>query len=164
MLFVDGLTAILVFTGVYAAEAMGWQTLDLLGYGMVLCIFSSIGGSAAGWLDSRVGPKRALDMEILGVVLSQVLTLASGRTSFFYRSYDPTRHAPLWNGPMFRTAPEIGLLLSGCLMAVSVVATYSSSRTMLTRIVPPDKVAVFFGLFVIAGSATIWLGPLLGRR
>ena len=32
---------------------------------------------------------------------------------------------------------------------------------MLTRVVPPDKVGVFFGLFVIAGTATMWVGPLL---
>ena len=161
MLFVDGLTAILVFTGVYAAGVMGWQTLELLAYGMVLCVFSSIGGLMAGWLDGRLGPKLALKLEILGVVLSQILSLGNTRTSFFYQAYDPAGHAPLWSGPMFRTAPEIGLLLSGCLMAVSVVATYSSSRTMMTRIVPADKVAVFFGLFVIAGSATMWLGPTL---
>lgn len=161
MLFVDGLTAILIFTGVYAAGVMGWQTLELLAYGMILCVFSSIGGFAAGWLDGRVGPKLALNIEISGVVLSQALSLGNTRTLFFYQPYDPASHHPLWSGPMFRTAPEIGLLLSGCLMAVSVVATYSSSRTMMTRIVPAEKVAVFFGLFVIAGSATMWLGPLL---
>lgn len=32
---------------------------------------------------------------------------------------------------------------------------------MLTRVAPPEKMGVFFGLFVIAGSATMWLGPLL---
>lgn len=161
MLFVDGLTAILVFTGVYAAGAMGWQTMELLAYGMILCVFSSIGGFTAGWLDGRLGPKLALKLEICGVVLSQVLALGNTRTLFFYQPYDASSHQPLWNGPMFQTAPEIGLVLSGCLMAVTVVATYSSSRTLLTRIVPGEKVAVFFGLFVISGSATMWLGPLL---
>ena len=45
--------------------------------------------------------------------------------------------------------------------AVTVTAAYASSRTMLTRVVPAHKVGIFFGLFVIAGSATMWLGPLL---
>ena len=55
----------------------------------------------------------------------------------------------------------MGLLAAGMLGAVTVTAAYASSRTMLTRVVPPAKVGVFFGLFVIAGSATMWLGPLL---
>ena len=32
---------------------------------------------------------------------------------------------------------------------------------MLTRVAPPDRIGIFFGLFVIAGTATMWLGPLL---
>lgn len=46
-------------------------------------------------------------------------------------------------------------------MVVTVITTYSSSRTLITRTAPAEKVAVFFGLFVIAGSATMWLGPWL---
>ena len=31
----------------------------------------------------------------------------------------------------------------------------------LTNHVPPERVGIFFGLFTIAGTATMWLGPLL---
>ena len=161
LLFTDGLTGILIFTGVYAAGQMGWQTLELLAYGLILCMFAVAGGLLAGWLDGRVGPKRALTIEIVGVVASQLLSLGNTRTSLLYRSFDPAAHAPLWNGPMFRTAPELALIAAGMLGAVTVTAAYASSRTMLTRVVPPHKVGIFFGLFVIAGSATMWLGPLL---
>lgn len=161
MLFTDGLTGVLVFAGIYAAGAMGWQTLQLLAYGLLLSCFSVVGGLTAGWLDGRVGPKLALKIEIVGVIVSQLLSLGNTRTSFFYQAYDPARHAPLWNGPMFTTAPELGLILCGFLGAVTVTGAYASSRTLLTRVVPPDKIGVFFGLFVIAGTATMWLGPML---
>ncbi len=58
-------------------------------------------------------------------------------------------------------APEWALIACGFLAAVTVTAAYSSNRTMLTRVVPADKIGVFFGLFVIAGTATMWLGPML---
>jgi len=160
MLFTDGLTGILIFTGVYAAGQMGWRTPELLAYGLILCVFAVVGGLLAGWLDGRIGPKRALTIEILGVVVAQLLSLGNTRTSLFYQAYDAA-HAPVWTGPIFRTAPEWGLIASGMLGAVTVTAAYASSRTMLTRVVPPHKVGIFFGLFVIAGSATMWLGPLL---
>lgn len=161
LLFTDGLTGILVFSGVYAAGAMGWRTLELLAYGLILCVFAVAGGLLAGWLDGRVGPKRALQIEIVGVIASQLLALGNTRDQLFYTAYDPAAHAPLWNGPMFRTAPEWGLIACGFLAAVTVTAAYASSRTMLTRVVPPEKVGIFFGLFVIAGAATAWLAPLL---
>lgn len=161
MLFTDGLTGILVFTGIYAAGAMGWQTLQLVGYGILLSCFSVGGGLLAGRLDVTIGPKRALTIEIIGVIVSQLLSLGNTRTMLFYQSFDPAAHAPLWRFPFFNTLPEIALIGCGFLGAVSVTAAYASSRTMLTRVVPLEKVGVFFGLFVIAGTATMWLGPLL---
>ena len=161
MLFTDGLTGILIFTGIYAAGAMGWKSLELTAYGLILSLFAVGGGLLAGWLDGRIGPKRALTIEIIGVIVSQLMVLGNTRTNFFYLAFDPPAHAPLWNGPMFRMLPDLGLLLSGIVGAVTVTAAYSSSRTMLTRVVPAEKIGIFFGLFVIAGTATMWLGPLL---
>ncbi len=161
MLFTDGLTGILIFAGVYAAGVMGWRSLELLAYGMLLSIFAIVGGLTAAWLDARLGPKLALKIAIVGVIVSQLLSLGNTPVSLFYMTYDPAGHAPLWDGPIFRTAPEWGLIACGFLGAVTVTAAYSSSRTLLTRVVPQDKIGVFFGLFVIAGTATMWLGPLL---
>lgn len=156
MLFTDGLTGLLIFTGVYAAGVMGWQTPQLLLYGLILCVFAVGGGLLAGWLDGRVGPKRALSIEIVGVVVSLLMMLGNTRTAFFYQAY-----GGVGGGAPFSTAPELALLVSGMLGAVTVTAAYASSRTMLTRVVPQHKIGVFFGLFVIAGTATMWLGPLL---
>lgn len=161
MLYTDGLTGILVFGGVYAAGSMGWGTLELLMYGLLLSMFAVAGGLMAGWLDARVGPKVALRIEITGVIASQLMTLGMTRDTFFYLPWPAAEHPPLWDGPMFRTAPEWGLLLAGFLAAITVTSAYASSRTMLTRVVPRDRIGVFFGLFVIAGTATMWLGPML---
>ncbi len=161
LLFTDGLTGILVFTGVYAAGAMGWGTLELLAYGMILSCFSVVGGILGGWLDQRIGPKAALKIELVGVIVSQIVSLGQGKDRLFFMAFDPTAHAAVWNGPIFRTQPDIALLVCGFLGAVSVTAAYASRRTMLTRVVPPDRIGVFFGLFAIAGNATMWLGPLL---
>ncbi len=161
LLFTDGLTGILVFTGVYAAGAMGWGSLELLAYGLILSSFSVVGGILAGVLDQTIGPKRALVIELVGVVASQWLSLGQTRTMLFFQAFDPAAHAPLWSGPIFRTAPDLGLLGCGFLGAVSVSAAYASRRTMMTRVVAPDRLGVFFGLFAIAGTATMWLGPLL---
>lgn len=159
LLFTDGLTGILIFTGVYAAGVMGWKTLELLAYGLILSSFSVVGGLMAGWLDGRVGPRRALTIEIAGVIVSQLLSLGNSPGTLFYMARQAG--VPVWDAPMFRAAPELALIACGMLGAVTVTAAYASSRTMLTQVVPPEKVGVFFGLFVIAGTATMWLGPML---
>ena len=161
MLFTDGLTGILIFTGIYAAGQLGWGTLELVTYGIILSSAGIIGGFTAGWLDTAVGPKRALTIELIGIIITQLLTLGQTRTTLFYRPFDPAAHAPVWAGPVFHTLPEFALIGCGIFGAVVVSAAYASSRTMITRVVPPAKVGVFFGLFVIAGNATLWLAPLL---
>ena len=158
MVYTDGLTAILVFGGLYAAGSMRWATLEMLGYGIILSVAAVIGGLLAGWLDTRIGPKLAVKLELLLLIVMQTLVLGMGRERLFFR---PWHGPPLWDGPMFTTLPEITFLALGCCLAIAVTAAYASSRTLLTRVAPPDKLGVFFGLYVLSGSATMWLGPLL---
>lgn len=159
MLFTDGMTGILIFAGIYAAGVMEWNSLELLAYGLLLSVFAVLGGAGAGWLDGRLGPKLALKLEIAIVIVSQILSLGNTKNLFFFQPY--VAGQAVWSGPIFTTAPELGLIACYAMCAIGVTASYASSRTLLTRVVPAEKVGVFFGLFVIAGAATMWLGPLL---
>jgi MFS transporter, UMF1 family len=158
MIFTDGLTAILVFSGLFAAGAMGWATLEMLAYGIVLSIAAVAGGLLAGRLDDAVGPKTSLKLELGLLIIIEGLALGMAKDRILYQ---PWQGEPLWNGPMFTTLPELVFLGLGCLIAITVTAAYASSRTMLTRVAPPEQLGVFFGLYVLSGAATMWLGPML---
>nr|WP_310523819.1 MFS transporter [Polymorphobacter sp.] len=158
MVYTDGLTAILVFGGLFAAGVMRWGTLEMLGYGIVLSVAAVAGGLLAGVLDDAIGPKLAVKLELALLVVVQALLLGMGRERILFR---PWKGEPFWDGPMFTTLPEVVFLGLGCVVAITVTAAYASSRTLLTRVAPPDKMGVFFGLYVLSGSATMWLGPLL---
>ena len=84
------------------------------------------------------------------------------RLLFLWR-FDPAQHAPLWNGPMFRTLPEVVYLCIGFGTALFVTAQYASSRTLLTRLAPQGRSASFFGLYALSGTVTVWLGSMLVR-
>lgn len=158
MVFTDGMTAILVFGGLFAAGSMQWATLEMLMYGIVLSVAAVAGGLFAGPLDDAVGPKTSLKIELSLLIIFEGLALGMGRHRMFYQPWDGPR---LWNGPMFTTLPELVFLGLGCVIAITITAAYASSRTMLTRVAPPEQLGVFFGLYVLSGAATMWLGPLL---
>ena len=158
MIYTDGLTGILIFGGLYAAGVMHWATLEMIGYGIVLSCAAVVGGLLAGRLDGWIGPKLAVKLELGVLIAMQALVLGIGRDTLFWQPY---RGPPLWQGAMFTTLPEIVYLGMGCVIAVTVTAAYASSRTLLTRVAPPEKTGVFFGLYVLSGTATMWLGPLL---
>jgi MFS transporter, UMF1 family len=162
MLYCDGMTALLIFGGLFAAGLMRWGALEMLAYGISLSVFAVMGGLIAPWFDRVLGPRKAVQLEIAGALIMLLCTLGMGREKILYFwSYDPAAHAPIWNGPLFRTAPELVYLGLGLMIAVFVTAQYASSRTLLIRLCPPDKTAAFFGLYALSGTATAWLGSLL---
>jgi UMF1 family MFS transporter len=162
MLFTDGMTSLLAFGGLYAAGVMRWQVLEMLGYGILLSIFAVVGGFVGTFLDRAIGPRRAVQIAIAGSIACLVALLGMGREKIlFFWTYDPAAHAPVWDGPMFRTLPEIIYLVIGFGVAIFVVAHYASSRTLLTRLSPPEKLPAFFGLYAMSGTATVWIGSLL---
>jgi len=162
MLYCDGMTALLIFGGLFAAGLMKWGELEMLAYGISLSIFGVLGGLIAPWLDKTLGPRRAIQVEVGICILVLLGTLGMGREKILYLwTWDAATHPAVWNGPLFRTLPELIYLGLGLLIAVFVTAQYASSRTLLVRLAPPDRMAAFFGLFSLSGTATMWLGSLL---
>lgn len=162
MFYVDGMTAILIYAGIYATGVMGWGALEMLAYGVSLSVLATLGGFVGRWLDAGFGPKRAVQIEIgmslLGIIA--FLGMAPDRILYVW-TWDVAAHAPLWDGPVFRTLPELVFLLIGFLNAVFITAHYASSRTLLTRLTPPSQTGAFFGVYALSGTATVWLGSFL---
>jgi len=161
MFYNDGLTAVLVFGGVYAAGIFSWTPLTLTIYGIVLSIFAVFGGVFGGWLDDHLGSKRAILISIGGTALSILAAVSiTPRELFFVIPWDPD--APkVWSLPFFSTVPELVYLAVVILVAIFVTAAYANSRTMLARLAPPSKMSEFFGLYALSGTATAFIGPLL---
>ena len=162
MFYIDGMTAILVYSGIYATGVMGWGPLQMLMYGIILTVLAVIGGALGGFLDHRLGPKRAVQLEVLMSLIGIIALLGMTPHQILYLwSFDPAAHPKVWNGPFFTTWPEIVYLLIGFSNALFITAHYASSRTLLTRLTPPAMTGAFFGVYALSGTATLWLGSLL---
>ncbi len=162
MFYVDGMTAILIYAGVYATGVMKWRALEMLFYGIILSILAVLGGFVGRWLDNGLGPKRAVQLEIGMSLLGIIALLGMGPDQILYFwPWDSHAHAHLWAGPFFRTLPEWVFLAIGFSNAVFITAHYASSRTLLTRLTPPEQTGAFFGVYALSGTATSWLGPFL---
>jgi UMF1 family MFS transporter len=160
MFFYDGMNGVLFFFGVLAAGVMGWGPLDLLITGIILSVVAAIGGQVGRWLDHTVGPRNALMIEIGMTMVSLVALLGMRPDTILYLwHWDAAAHGPLWDGPVYRTLPDLLYLLIGFNNAIFITAQYASSRTALTRLTPPDQTGAFFGVYALSGVATAWLAP-----
>jgi UMF1 family MFS transporter len=161
MFYVDGMTAILLFGGVLVAGVFGWGALEMLTYGILMSIVAVVGGLAGGWLDDWLGARDALRLEIGAVIMLTVATLLVRPDWVLGFTIAPGTPPPLPPFMMFDTLPEQVFFAFAALNAVFITAQYASSRTLLTRLAPPDKVGAFFGLYALSGNVTLFLGSLL---
>lgn len=160
MLYADGKTAILIFSGIYAAGVMQWGLIEMLAYGVILTVFAVFGGFIGGWLDHVLGPKRAVVLELGAVLVCLIAMVSMTSTSMlFFIDVDPT--ASVWDAPLFSTAPELGYMAFAIVIAIAITAAYASSRTLMARLAPAGMEGELFGLYALAGSATAWLAPML---
>ncbi|HEY1928375.1 MAG TPA: MFS transporter [Caulobacteraceae bacterium] len=162
MFFVDGMVAILIYAGVYAAGVMKWDALEMLFFGIILSVLAVLGGFVGRWLDGAFGPKMALRIELCMSLLGVICLLGMGPNRILYVwHWDSAAHAPMWSGPFFRTLPDWVFLLIGFSNAIFITGQFASARTLLTRLTPPSQTGAFFGVYALSGTATSWLGPTL---
>ncbi len=161
MFYADGMAALLALGAVYVALFLGWNFLEMLCYAIFASACAFAGGIFGGWLEGRIGVKRALAVEILAMVVTGLVQLSITQESLFLGLVE---NRQVWQAPVFPTLSDLVYLALISVVAVTATASISSGRTMLVILAPPGRSGEFFGLYAIAGTITVWMGPLLVER
>jgi UMF1 family MFS transporter len=135
MLYADGLATLFAFGGIFAAEAYGMDTGQVLLFGIALNISAGVGAAVFAWLDDRVGGRRTI---VITLSLLVPLTLAT----LLVRS-------------------ETWFWILGTGLGLFVGPVQAASRSYLARMAPLEVRNEMFGLFALSGRATSFVGPLL---
>jgi len=161
MLYTDAKVAILAYSGIYAAGVFGWGLSQLLLFALVLSPFSISGGFIGGWLDNRLGSKRAIQISVGLSCLGMIGAVSTTPHQILFMPYDGSAAEPLWSFPFFQTLPEVVYLGVFMTLAITITAAFCTSRTMMARIAPVSMMSQFFGLYALSGTATSFLGHAL---
>lgn len=157
MIYADGIAALLTIGGVYVSGVLQWNPQQLATYGILASSFAVVGGFFGGFLDSTLGPKKALMFELSMAILIGLFQISITKDAILFglvpAGFD------VWDGPIFTTLSDIVYLGAVIPGTIFLVATISSSRYMLLHIAPKEKVGEFFGFYAMSGSVTVWMGP-----
>ena len=135
LLYNDGLITIFAFGGIYAAGTFGMSLPEVIQFGIALNVTAGIGAGIFGVVDDRLGGKRTILVTLVALTVFSLLAV--------------------W-------APSVGWLwLAGLSLGLFVGPNQSASRTLMSRFVPEQHSAAFFGLFAFSGKITTFAGPLL---
>jgi UMF1 family MFS transporter len=157
MLYADGLGAVFAFGGIYAGTVFGWGATELGLLGIILTITGTFGAALGGLLDDRKGSKVVIAATLLLFIMSSIGVLSVDHDHvLFVLPVEPK--AP--GSAPFSSVGEQVYLAFAMLIGIASGPIQTSSRTLLARMCPPDKVTEFFGFFSFSGKITAFAAPL----
>jgi UMF1 family MFS transporter len=98
-----------------------------------------IGGVLWGFIVDKLGPKRTLDIVLVGWIATFVLAASIG----------------------FLHLHIVWLFVVACVAGICLGGTWASDRPLMLRLTPPDRVGEFYGLYGMVGRFSAVTGPLL---
>ncbi|KQT52606.1 MULTISPECIES: MFS transporter [unclassified Aureimonas] len=167
MIYQDGVNALLILGGTFAAVLFGWTITESGLFGILLNVAAIVGCLVAGRLDQRLGPKPvvATSIAILLVATLGIVSTSTGSTLF---GLVPLPATPFTTGlvpageaaGLFATPAEKAYLLWGSLIGLAFGPVQASSRSWLARSIAPEEAGRFFGFYALTGRATSFVATL----
>ena len=158
MLYTDGLTAIFTFGGIYGASVFGWGPLELGMFGIALTLVGAFGALIGGRLDDKLGPKTVIITALLILLCGAIGILSVDQTHVLYTT-DVAAKAV--GSKPFSSIGEQVFLAFAIIVGLVAAPVQASSRSLLARLAPPEKMTQFFGLFAFSGKVTAFLAPFI---
>lgn len=135
MFFIDGVNTLFVFGPLVAKGAFGFTETEMLILGVLLAGCAGIGAIGFGWIEDRVGAKPVIAGSILALAATSIL-IAFLETKLAF-----------WAAAAF--------------LSIFFGPVQASSRSLMSRLSPPEMRTKLFGLYALSGRATGPLGAAL---
>ncbi len=166
LIYYDGMMAIFTFVAVYAAGVFGWGPAQMMYYAVAMLSVGFFSSLAGGALDDLIGSKKTLLISVFmfGFFLAVGLSITPDTVPWLPMAWQGNgQDVPLIGGLLqrlgFDMLTERWYFTCGIFSTFFVGPALASSRTMLSRIIPHNMAAEFFGLYNLTGKMTAFLGP-----
>lgn len=135
LIYNDGIITIFFFGGLYASRTFGFDTQQVIIFGIGLNVAAGLGALAFGYVDDYLGGKTTILITLAGLSGATILAAATSNLVLFW--------------------------IAGLIIGLLSGPNQSASRSLLGRFIPPEKENEFYGFFAFSGKATSFLGPFL---
>lgn len=156
MIFKDGLVALFAFGGIYSAGQLGWGSIEIGIFGIIVIITGILGLLLAGPLDDRLGAKPVIIFSLVVLMICGLGMISIDKTTVFF--VVKTQAAP--EDAQFASLPEQMFIALGAVIGAVSGPLQASSRSLLIRLAPKEHISQYFGLLALSGKVTSFLAPL----
>ena len=135
LIYIDGLNTLLAFGGIFAAGSFGMSFSEILIFGIVINLAAGIGAISFAWIDDSLGSKFTIVLSIIFLLIASTVIMLTHSVTLFW--------------------------VCGVIIGIFCGPIQAASRSYLARIVNPDEVNEYFGLYALSGRLTAFAGPLI---
>ena len=135
MAFNDGLVTLFALGGIFAAKVFGFTQKEILIFAISLNVSAGIGAIGGGWADDKFGSLTTIRYALIGLMIFGIIAILAPTKEIF------------WGATL--------------LLGIFVGPSQSAARSYVARRAPEDSKASLFGLYMVSGKATSFVGPMI---
>ncbi len=134
-IYMDGVHTVIIFASIYARTTLGFTIVEILLFFITVQTTAIVGSAAFGILSDSIGRKRTLSLTLL-------MWIAVVLIAYF-------------------TTDKLWFYVVGLIAGAAMGSSQSTSRSLMSTIIPLHKKTEFFGFYSFFGKSSAILGPLL---
>ncbi|MFN4110837.1 MAG: MFS transporter [Ignavibacteria bacterium] len=133
--YIEGVNTAIYFSGIYAKSTLNFSYSELTVFFMIAQTTAVIGSIIFGVIADSIGQKKTIFLTlIIWFVVIFSASIINSKFEFF---------------------------IIGCIAGLGMGSTQSVSRSLMSKLTPPDKKTEFFGFYSFFGKSSAVFGPLV---
>lgn len=132
--YIEGVNTVIFFSGNYASTTLGFSESDLLIFFLTVQTTAIIGSVLLGIIADKSGQKRTIIITLYMWMIAIVI-------AYFVKD-------------------QMGFYIVGFIAGAAMGSCQSVSRSLMSKLIPPDRKTEFFGFYSFFGKSSAIIGPL----
>ena len=132
--YIEGVNTVIFFSGNYASTTLGFSDTDLLIFFLTVQTTAIIGSVILGIVADKIGQKKT-------IVITLFMWLVAVILAYF-------------------VTDEFGFYIVGFIAGAAMGSCQSVSRSLMSKLIPPERKTEFFGFYSFFGKSSAIIGPL----
>jgi len=133
--YIEGVNTVIFFSGNYASTTLGFTEMELLVFFLTVQTTAIVGSIVLGILADKIGQKKI-------IIISLFMWLITITIAYFVHD-------------------KSGFYVVGLIAGAAMGSCQSASRSLMSKLTPPEQKTEFFGFYSFFGKSSAVIGPLV---
>ncbi len=134
-IYADGINTVIIFASIFARHTLSFSLVEILTFFLIVQSTAVLGSVIFGIIADSIGQKKTLSITLLMWVITSIgAYFCTDKTTFY---------------------------IIGFIAGAAMGSSQSTSRSLMSKIIPQNKKTEFFGFYSFFGKSSAILGPLV---